>query len=480
MRTIRSITILCAVCIVSLQSVGLAQKHPSELADPKELSFKPPKPVEFDLSNGIHVFYFEDRELPLISINGMFRGGSLYDPSDKSGLASLTGNVWRTGGTKTLTGDQLDEELEFLAASVETNMGDEYANASASCLKKDIKRVMEIYADVVLNPEFRQEKIDLAKNQTKEGIRRRWDMPAQISSILFTEQLLGDTPYGRRISFKSVNGIMREDMVAFHNRFIAPNNMNLSIVGDLSKDEAKSMLEAAFKGWKKKDVKIPEVAKLNEKADGTVYSVPKDAPQASVYIGHLGVKRNNPDESKIEVMNDIFGGGGFTARLMKEIRSNRGLTYGIYGGVFTGKDRGLFRISSQLKADRCVEALALVRDMIKELQDTPVPDEELELSKKSLINSFVFRFESKERLASEYMMLKLNGYPDDYFDKYIGKVNGVGKKDVQEMAKKYMDTEKMIILVVGDEKKFDKPLSTLGKVQEIDYKKIAEADKAEK
>jgi len=179
-------------------------------------------------------------------------------------------------------------------------------------------------------------------------------------------------------------------------------------------------------------------------------------------------------------MNDIFGGGGFTARLMKEIRSNRGLTYGIYGGVFTGKDRGLFRISSQLKADRCVEALALVRDMIKELQDTPVPDEELELSKKSLINSFVFRFESKERLASEYMMLKLNGYPDDYFDKYIGKVNGVGKKDVQEMAKKYMDTEKMIILVVGDEKKFDKPLSTLGKVQEIDYKKIAEADKAEK
>jgi predicted Zn-dependent peptidase len=305
-------------------------------------------------------------------------------------------------------------------------------------------------------------------------------MPASISSILFTEELLGDTPYGRRMSYRSVNAVTREDMIVFHRTYISPGNMYLSIVGDLTRAEAKSMLEAVLAQWKGKKVSLPQVAPLTEKADGTVYYVPKDAPQASVMIGHLGVKRNHPDEATIEVMNDIFGGGSFTARLMKEIRSNRGLTYGIYGGVFTGKDRGLFRISSQLKADKCVEALALVKDMIKDLQENPVTDEELELSKKSLANSFVFRFESKERLASEYMSLRLNGYPDDYFSTYLKTINKVTKEDVQAAARKFMDPSKMIVLVVGDAKKFDKPLSTLGTVKEIDYGKIAESDKSEK
>src|SRR5512140_497003 len=115
-------------------SMGIAQKHPRELSQPRELAFTPPKPAEFDLSNGIHVFYFEDRELPLISVNGMFKGGSLYEPADKAGLGSLTGTVWRQGGTMSVTGDKIDEELEYLAASVETSIGDEYSGASAACL----------------------------------------------------------------------------------------------------------------------------------------------------------------------------------------------------------------------------------------------------------------------------------------------------------------------------------------------------------
>jgi predicted Zn-dependent peptidase len=441
--------------------------------------FTPSKPTQFTLSNGVSVFYCEDRELPLVSLRGILRCGSLYEPPDKAGLASLTGVVMRTGGTKTVTGDALDEELEFLSASVESSIGQEYANVSASCLKKDLKRVLDIYTDVMMNPEFRQEKIDLAKNQAREAIRRRWDMPGAVSGLLFTEQLLGGTPYGARTTYKSLGAVTRDDLTAFHNRYFAPNNLYLGVVGDLSAEEAKSLLEEAFRGWKKKDVALPEIPALVEKADGGVYYAYRDTPQANVVLGHLGVRHNNPDQAALEVMNDILGGGGFTSRLMKEIRSNRGLTYGIYGGVFSGKDRGLFRIGSPLKAERCLEALGAVKDIVVDLQTNLVTDEEIDTAKKSLINSFVFRFESKAGLVFQYMSYKLDGYPDDYLDKYVGRIKNITKADVQAAAKKYMAPARMILVVVGDEKKFDKPLAEFGKVQPIDYRKIAEAEKSE-
>jgi zinc protease len=469
--------VLAASLIATAQA--WAQRHPRELAEPPALSFKTSRPAEFTLANGIHVFYLEDRELPLISLRGMLRGGELYEPPDKAGLAALTGRVMRSGGTATLPGDKLDEELEFLAASVETGMGDEYGVVSANCLKKDFKRVLEIFADVVMHPEFPQAKIDLARNQEKERIRRRWDQPAAVSSLLFTEQLFGGTPYGQRSSYKSLDAIAREDLIGFHQRFFTPGNFCLAVVGDLSPEEARTSLESAFREWKGKDVALPELPPLNEKADGTVYYAFRDTPQASVVLGHLGVRRKDPDEQKIEVLNQVFGGGGFTARLMKEIRSNRGLTYGIYGGVYSGKDRGVFRVASQLKADRCGEALSLVKGIIQDLQTGPVSEQELELAKKGLVNSFVFRFESKEQVAARFMELRLNGYPDDYLDRYIEKIRQVTAADVQEMAKKHMDLSRMILVVVGDEKNFDQALSKFGKVQPIDYQQIAEAERAE-
>jgi len=479
MNSHRFFRAVLAASVMCFSGQSWAQRHPRELAEPPALSFKTPRPVEFRLANGVHVFYLEDRELPLISLRGMLRGGDLYEPEDKAGLASLTGRVMRTGGTPTLPGDKLDEELEFLAASVETSMGDEYAVVSANCLKKDFKRVLEIFADVVMHPEFPQAKIDLARNQDKERIRRRWDQPAAVSSLLFTERMFGETAYGRRATFKSLNNINREDLVSFHQRFFAPGNLYLAVVGDLSQSEARTMLEAAFREWQGKDMTIPELPPLTEKADGTVYYAFRDTPQANVALGHLGVRRNNPDEQKLEVMNRIFGGGGFTARLMKEIRSNRGLTYGIYGGVSSGKDRGVFRVASQLKADRCGEALSVVKNIIQDLQTAPASEQELDLAKKGLVNSFVFQFQSKEQVAARFMRLRLDGYPDDYLDRYIDKISKVTAADVQEMAKKHMDLGKMILVVVGDEKKFDQPLSKLGKVQAIDYKQISQAEQKE-
>ena len=456
----------------------LGQKHPRDLPKPPALSFKMEKPVTFTLANGIRVYYLQDTELPLVWVRGYIRGGSLYEPAEKSGLAQTTATVLRTGGTRTRSGDQINEELEFLSATVEASGGSEFMTVTGNSLKKDFAKLMEIYADLVMNPAFPQDKLDLARNQSLEGMRRRWDQPMQVGSFLFNEKLYGaDTPYGRRATPATLNSITREDLAAFHKRFFAPNNFMFGVVGDVPLDQVKALLNRVFKGWAKKTVDLPEPAPLTERADGTIYYAYKDTPQANMFLGHLGVRRNGPDQYKLEVLNNIFGGGGFTARLMKELRSNRGLTYGIYGGVFDGRDRGPFQVASPLKAAQFVEALGLIKSIILDLQTNLVSDEEIETAKNSIINSFVFNFEQRNQILAQAMVLKLQGFADTYFDTYIDNIRKVTKQDVLAAAKTYMDPAKMIILVVGDEKKFEKPLSSVGNVKTIDLKALMEAER---
>jgi predicted Zn-dependent peptidase len=434
----------------------------------------------FTLGNGIRVAYLQDAELPLVWVLGYFRGGSLFEPSEKAGLAQIMGTVLRTGGTKSRSGDQINEELEFIAATVEAMGGSEFLTVIGSSLKKDFVKLMEVYADLVMNPAFPQDKLDLARNQSLENMRRQWDRPIQVSNMLFQEKLYGaDSPYGRRATPATLKAISREDLVSFHKRFYSPTNLMLGVAGDVPVDQVKSVLNRVFKGWARTKVELPEPAPLIERADGTIYYAYKDTPQANMYLGHLGVRRNGPDQYKLDVLNNIFGGGGFTARLMKELRSNRGLTYGIYGGVMPGRDRGSFMVGSQLKAAQFTEAIGLIKGIIRDLQTSPVTDEEIETAKNSIINSYVFNFEQKNQVMAQVMSLKLQGFADSYLDTYIDNIRKVTKQDILEAAKKYMDPAKMIIVVVGDEKKFDKPLATVGKVKEIDLKALIEAERGQ-
>jgi predicted Zn-dependent peptidase len=454
----------------------LAQKHPRDLPKPPALSFKMEKPVTFTLGNGIQVYYLQDTELPLVWVLGYFRGGGLYEPAEKVGLAPLAATVLRTGGTTARPGDKINEDLEFISATVEASGGSEFMSVTGSALKKDFAKLLEIYADLVMNPAFPQDKLDLARNQSLESMRRRWDQPMQVGNFLFNEKLYGaDTPYGRRATPTTLKAITREDLAAFHKRFFAPTNLILGVAGDVPLDQVKALLNRVFKDWAKKKVDLPEPAALTERADGTIYYAYKDTPQANVFLGHLGVRRNNPVSTSSTSRTHL--GGGFTARLMKELRSNRGLTYGIYGGVFAGRDRGPFQVASPLKAAQLIEALGLIKEIVQDLQTKLVSDEEIETAKNSIINSFVFRFEQRNQIMAQAMVMKLQGFADTYFDTYIDNIRKVTKQDVLEVAKRYMDPAKMIILVVGDEKKFEKPLSSIGNVKPIDLKALMEAER---
>ncbi len=465
-------TLFAAVILV------YGQKHPSELKKPEEIKFTPPSIQKFIVGKGIEVYYLEDRELPMISMLAYFKTGSLYEPADKTGLANLTGTVMRTGGTSKMTGDQIDEELEFLAASVETGISSEFGSARLSCMKKDFPRVLEIFADIITTPVFSQEKIDLAKNQTKESIRRRWDMPFSVARLIFSEKIYGpESPYARRTSFSTLDKISRDDLIAFHKKYFVPNNMTIGISGDISSSEVKNQLNKAFKNWNPKKIEFPPVPGVKDEVKNVIYYVYKDTPQANIALGHLGVRRNNPDQYKLEVMNYVLGGGGFGSRLMRELRSNRGLTYGIYGGVGSGRDKGTFVVSSTLRAESLGEALSLIEEIVKSMQADLIKDEEMEEAKNYMINSFVFTFESKLSILSQKIYLGLMGYPEDYLEKYIDNIKKVSKDDVLDVAQKYMNTGRIAIVVVGDKKRFDKPLETLGKIEEIDLQSIIDRER---
>jgi len=477
LKIFSSLLVLAILCASGI--LVYAQKHPSELKKPEPIKFTPPSIEKFNVGKGILVYYLEDKELPLVNMTAYFKAGSLYEPPDKIGLANLTGTVMRTGGTSKMTGDQIDEELEFLAARVETSIGSEFGTASLSCLKKDFNKVLEICADILTSPAFAQDKIDLARNQAKESIRRRWDMPMSVANLIFGEKLYGaESPYARRTSFASLDKVTREDLIAFHKKYLAPNNFVIGITGDISSSEVKNLMNRIFKDWNPKKIEFPPVPAVKDEVKRSVYYVYKDTPQANLFLGHLGVRRNNPEQYKLEVMNYVLGGGGFGSRLMRELRSNRGLTYGIYGGVYQGRDRGQFAIGSTLRAESIGESLSLIEDIVKSMQADLIKDDEMEEAKNYMINSFIFTFESKTSILSQKIYLSLMGYPEDYLEKYIDNIKKVTKAEVLDIAKKFMNTGRMMIVVVGDKKRFDKPLENFGTVEEINLQSIIDKERA--
>jgi len=462
------IMLLLVVCLCGA-------KRPDDVPIP-ELTFSPPKTERLVLDNGMVVHLLEDHELPLFDVVAYFRTGSIYDPEDKIGLAGLTGVVMRTGGTETMTGDEIDEELEFMAGSVETSIGIEAAIASLSVLKDDIDRGIEIFADVVRNPAFRDEKVQLAKNQALEGIRRRYDTPGGTAAAEFPKLVYGArSPWARLSTVSTVENVVRADMVAFHKKYFHPNNMILGVAGDFDSKEIVSKIERVFAGWEQAEIAFPDVGLIEKRFAGSVHHIQREINQSNIRMGHFGLRRHSPERYAVNVLNYILGLGGFTSRLMREVRSNRGLAYSVGARLGAGTDCGLFYAVCQTKGGTTREAIDVMTDVIGSVTEEVVTDEELKTAKDTLLNSFVFNFQSSTQVASQRVRLEFFGYPDDYLETYQANTAAVTAEDVLNAARKYLHPDTMTILVVGNSNEFDKPLSELGPVKEIDIEALKQA-----
>jgi len=476
MTRYRIFIVKCLILLSACFPVLISGCSSSRTADYKKLKYPKlgdivmPEIRQATLENGMKLFLVEDRELPLINVSAIIRTGSIYEPADKIGLASITGEVIRTGGTAAKTGDELDEELERMAASVETSIGLNSGSASVSVLKEDIDKGLAVLADVLMNPAFREDKILLAKMQAKSMIARRNDNVREIAGREFDKLIYGpDSVYARQEEYATIDNITRDDLIAFHKRFFAPNNIMLAVCGDFNTDEMIKKIDGAFRDWRKTDLNIPDTPQIDYKFRKTVNQIRKeDVNQSNIYLGHVGGLMSDPDYFALVVMNRILG-GGFTGRLFKNVRSREGLAYSVFGSYSANYDYpGEFYVGCMTKSESTVYAIRAMLREVEKIRESEVTDEELALAKESFLNSFVFNFDTKGEIVGRRMLYEYFGYPADFLQKTKENVEKVTKADVLRVAQKHLKPDTVQILVVGRPENFDQPLSTFGEVNEID------------
>ncbi|MGB5106921.1 MAG: pitrilysin family protein, partial [Candidatus Zixiibacteriota bacterium] len=274
------------------------------------------------LENGMTIFLYEDRRFPLLNATAMIHCGGIYDPLEKNGLSSLVGTVMRSGGTKSISGDSLNILMEFAGGILESQIGTESGSVSLGVLSKDTDLGLKLLSDLLRNPAFPQEKLELAKTDMKNSIRRRNDDPNRVASTYFSSTVYGDHPYGRMLDWSSVKTITVEDLAAYHKRFFVPNGVMLGISGDFDKKEMLAKIKTYFGDWQKSDQPLPTKPEVKAEYHPGVYQVIKDINQAYLMIGELGIKRDNPDRYAVDLLNYILGGGSFTSRLTGRVRSD--------------------------------------------------------------------------------------------------------------------------------------------------------------
>ena len=463
MRVLKHPLMTAAALLVLASPVFSQVKTYKDIKTPALRTFTVPQPKRIELSNGMVILLQEDHELPLIRGSALIHGGSRDVPADKAGLVGILAGSWRTGGTESRTGDQLDDILESKAARVETSGSEDSTRVSLDVLKGDFDFVFPIFVEILQKPAFRQDKIDLAKTQARTGISRRNDEP---QSILFREaSKLGygaDSPYARQTEYATLNNITRDDLVAFHKRFVAPNNIIFGLVGDFDTATMERKLRDAFSSWPRGQKAPPPPAVGSSAKPGVYYVAKEDVTQGYIAAVHsANVLRSNPDYYAVTIMNDILS-NGFSGRLMNDIRSREGLAYGVGGGLNPGWDRpNLFNaIVFGTKSPTTIQSIDLLKQEIADLQNKPFTAEELKAAKDADLNAFVFTLDSKAKILNQRQQLEFYGYPADFYDKYQKGIEAVTIADVERVAKKYVHPDQLAILVVGNQKEFEKPLAT--------------------
>lgn len=471
MKGHRSLILLTVVFLVS----ALVPRSAAQASDWQKITipplpaFHPQQPKRIQLPNGMVIFLQEDHELPLIDGTARIRGGARSEPAGKVGMVEMYGEVWRTGGTKTQTGDQLDDYLEIRAAKVETGATVDSTTISWSCLKGDFDDVFKAFNDVLREPEFRADKLDLAQREMYDSISRRNDDVAAIAARESVKLAYGaNSPYARQPEYTTVAAVTRQDLLDWHHAHVYPNNIILGIVGDFDSASMEAKLRQVYGDWRKGPPVKEDKIEFQPAKPG-YYLIPKeDVNQSSIRMTDLGIRRDNPDYYAAQVFNEAFG-GGFSSRLFKSIRTQQGLAYGVGAGIGAAFDHsGLLRVSMSTKSATTVESVQALYKEIDGLRQNPISDDEIKRAKDSILNSFVFNFDSPEKVLRERMAYEFYGYPADYLERYRAGVEKVSKEDVARAAAKYLHKEQLKVLVVGNTADFDKPLDSLGAVTKVD------------
>lgn len=461
----------CCLLITGLdREPALAQDalHYTELEFPPLPEITIPDYERFQLENGLTVYLMEDHELPLVGGSVLVHTGDRLEPADKVGLATMVGEGMRLGGSERFPADDLNMFLEQRAASIETGISTTSGSASFNSLKEDLREVFERFADVVKNPVFPPDKLALLQGQLEGSIARRNDDPDTIARREFNKLIYGEnSPYARTVEYSTLAHISRNDVVAFHQRYFVPSNMLLGVYGDFDAGEMRSLIEQTFGVWSMDtpaapDPGLPPLAQqVTQEETGGVFLV--DQPQltqSSVLIGHLGGQLDNPDYAALSVMNQVLNGLG--GRLLNEVRSRQGLAYNVYAVWSANYDYpGVFIAGGQTRSEATVPFVNATLAELEKMRRAPITDAELAQAKDSVINSFVFNFQSPSQTLSRVVNYDFFDYPEDFIFQYRQAIEALTAEDVQQAAREHLNPDQMVTLVVGNAAAIAPPLSLL-------------------
>lgn len=435
------------------QETGQVPRHPRDLKF-QPLTYDPPERAKYrnELAGGVVAYMVEDHDLPLIQVTVSMRAGAYLEPQGKTGLAAATGSLIRGGGAGSMTAEQFDEEVAFLAANMSSNLGGATGAASANFLAKDTDKALDLFFQMLRSPVFQQDRLDLYKVQQLQQMERRNDDTEDIEAREWNRLTRGTDHFSSTDTTKaSIESLTRADLQAFHRQFVHPANFVLAVSGDFKTADMKARLEKAMAGWAKGEKSAAVPPPKFTPAPGLYLVNKADVNQGRVSIGHLGIQRGNPDEIAIDLMNDILGGSGFTSRITNRVRSDEGLAYSAGSAFNAGAFYpGLFRASFQSKNPSVARALQIVVDEINRIRSEPVSAEELDTVKTSAIEVFPRFFASANAIAGTFATDELTGRDPNFWKTYRDRVRAVTVEDIRRVAQQYLKPDALVILAVGN------------------------------
>ena len=448
---------------------AFSQKHYKDLAYPPLSDLTIPSIEKITLSNGLTLYLLEDHSLPTVSGYALIRTGDRFELAEKTGLASILGQVMRTGGSVSRKGDDIDRLLENSGSSVETGVETTSATGSLFALKENFPLSLEILADLLRNPAFPNDRIELAKVQERASIERRNDDVGEIADREFQKLIYAGTPYGRTTEYTTIDAITRDDLVAFHKQYFHPNQMLLGLWGDFGSAEAKALVEKHFGSWTRAQVKMPPLPAVLAVPKASVNLVQKDdVNQTNLRLGHLAGRFSDSDFYAMNVAAEVLG-GGLSSRLFRRIRSDLALAYTASASWGARYDySGRFLVYCNTKSETTVRAVQEILKELRRITVEPVSEDELRVAKDGILNSFVFNFDTKGEIVRRRMTYDYYGYPADFLQKFKENVEKVTAGDVLKAAQRNLFPDKLTILAAGKAQDFDQPLSLLGPVTTID------------
>lgn len=454
---------------VSPPTTGTPRKGMAPVAK-ETLRVQFPRPQAFTLDNGMRLLVLEDHKLPTVSISMSVLAGSFFEAKDKQGLASLTASMLDEG-TKSRTSAQIAAETDRLGASLGAvaQPGGERASVMASGLSEDTHRLLEILADIVQNPVFPEAQFEKVQQQTITGLQQSLKSPRTLARVAALRSIYGDAAPSRVLPLlANVQSLKAKDLAAFHARFYRPDRAILGIAGDVNPEEVFQKVNALFGDWKPgRDPREARLPRFKAPSKSRAFLVERPGSvQTVLYVTHLGLTRKDPDYPALVVMNQILGASPMS-RLEEVLREKKGYTYSARSSTSAPRYPGFFGASLEVRNDVTTDALRDLLSELKRIQEQTVPAIELERARRSIIGSFALSLESPSELLDYAMALEQYGLPVDYWDRFPSLIEAVSAEDVQRVARKYVASERLQIVAVGEKAVVEAALKPYGPIVEL-------------